>query len=166
MKIRNLALAAFVAVFAACNNGENSSDPAMDQESTDMEMTEETPIEDDSNDALMVPEGARLFFANIEDGAELTSPVHVEMGIEGMDVVPAGELVSGTGHHHIIINKGHISKGDVIPADEQHIHYGGGQTSADLDLEPGQYTLTLQFANGLHQSYGEQMSASVEITVK
>ncbi|NVK28144.1 MAG: DUF4399 domain-containing protein [Flavobacteriia bacterium] len=125
---------------------------------------EEITMPEDEN--LAVPEGARVYFVNIEDGATVSSPVHVEMGVEGMTVNPAGELVPGTGHHHIIINKGHISNGDVVPSDEHHIHYGGGQTEADLELEPGAYTLTMQFANGLHQSYGEQMSATVEVIVE
>ncbi|KAB2810218.1 DUF4399 domain-containing protein [Phaeocystidibacter luteus] len=125
---------------------------------------EEITMPEDEN--LAVPEGARVYFVNIEDGSTVSSPLHVEMGVEGMTVNPAGELVVGTGHHHIIINKGHISKGDVVPADEQHIHYGGGQTETDLELEPGAYTLTMQFANGLHQSYGEEMSATVEVIVE
>jgi hypothetical protein len=33
-------------------------------------------------------------------------------------------------------------------------------------LPSGKYTLTLQFANGLHQSYGEVMRKSILITVR
>lgn len=161
MKISNLLIASSIAVLAACNSSNESEEvetsPAVETETTD-EVAEE--------DYLSVPEGAKVYFVNLESGATLTNPVHIEMGVEGMSVKPAGEMEVGTGHHHIIINKGHISMGDIIPKDEVNIHYGGGETEADLDLEPGTYTLTMQFANGAHQSYGEQMSATVEITVE
>ncbi|MEL6349341.1 MAG: DUF4399 domain-containing protein, partial [Myxococcota bacterium] len=94
------------------------------------------------------------------------SPVKVKMGVEGMTVQPAGELKEGTGHHHIIIDKGGIAEGQAVPADEQHIHYGKGQTETELELTPGKHSLTLQFANGLHQSYGEVMASTITITVE
>lgn len=118
------------------------------------------------DELVSVPEGASVFFANLQSGDEVTSPVYVEMGVEGMTIEPAGELIPGTGHHHIIIGAHGINQGEIVPADETHIHYGLGETSDSLELEPGDYTLTLQFANGAHQSYGEQMAASVEIIVK
>ncbi len=52
-----------------------------------------------------------------------------------------------------------------MPTDSTHIHFGKGQTNTDLELNPGMHTLTLQFADGLHQSYGEKMSATIEIEV-
>lgn len=159
MKYNVLTLTAVVALIASCGNTE----PA---ESNEPVLEEITTIEEVEVDPLAYPEEASVFFVNLENGAEYTSPVHVEMGIEGMEVQPAGDLVPNTGHHHIVINKGHISKGEVVPADADHIHYGKGQTETDLDLEPGNYSLTLQFANGHHQSYGEALSSTIEITVK
>lgn len=162
MKFHNLVLAASVSLFVACNGGENAEAPATEAPAENA--VEETTTTEDPN--LAVPEGAKVFFVNLENGATVSSPITVDMGVEGMEVHAAGELIEGTGHHHIIINAGHISKGETVPADEKHIHYGGGQTSTELELEPGNYTLTLQFANGLHQSYGEAMSATVEIVVE
>ena len=57
-------------------------------------------------------------------------------------------------------------KGEIIPASDSTIHYGGGQTDASLELEPGEYTLSLQFADGVHSSYGEEMAASIKIKVE
>ncbi|MDT8348077.1 MAG: DUF4399 domain-containing protein, partial [Flavobacteriaceae bacterium] len=110
-------------------------------------------------------ENARVFFANINDGDEVTSPVVVQFGLEGMKIKPAGELVEGTGHHHVIINGSYEEKGTVVPADDTHIHYGLGQTSDTLDLPSGQHTLTLQFADGHHKSYGEKLSSTISISV-
>ena len=41
-----------------------------------------------------------------------------------------------------------------MPADEKNIYFGKGQTNFEITLEPGEHTLTLQFADGFHQSYG------------
>jgi hypothetical protein len=111
------------------------------------------------------PENGRVFFKHPEDGAKVSSPVKIAMGVEGMDVQPAGRLESGTGHHHIIIDASAPGFGEAVPADEQHIHFGKGQTEAAVELTPGEHKLTLQFADGMHRSYGEQLSTTITVTV-
>ena len=113
-----------------------------------------------------VPEGAKVFFVSPKDGETVTSPVKIQMGIEGMEVQPAGKIQDGTGHHHIIIDADPIAKGTLVPADDNHKHFGKGQTETELNLAPGEHTLQLQFANGVHLSYGEQMSTKIKITVQ
>ena len=54
----------------------------------------------------------------------------------------------------------------VIPSDVNHIHFGDDEIRGTIELESGNYLLTLQFADGTHQSFGEKMSESEEITVK
>ena len=107
-----------------------------------------------------------VFFKNIQNGAVLSSPFIVDMGVDGMEVEPSGKINTNKGHHHIIINKTFIEDGQIIPVDKQHIHFGGGQTQTELDLEAGNYSLTLQFADGMHQSYGEKMSKTINVTVR
>lgn len=109
---------------------------------------------------------AKVFFIEPKDHAVLTSPVHVKMGAEGIKVEAAGEIKSGSGHHHLIINGGPIPEGEVVPKDDTHLHFGKGQTETDLELEPGDYTLTLQFADGAHKSYGPKLASTIHITVK
>jgi hypothetical protein len=99
------------------------------------------------------------------DRAILSSPLVIEMKVEGMEIEPAGEVNEGKGHHHLIINGPFIEKGVVVPANETHLHYGLGQIKAEINLEPGRHTLTLQFADGIHVSYGEEMSATIEIEI-
>lgn len=115
----------------------------------------------------MVPEGAEVFFVNLEDGSTVKSPIHIEMGVNGMEVQPAGELKEGTGHHHIIINNtnGYLERGEVVPMNKTNIHFGKGQTEYDLELEPGDYILTLQFGNGYHESYGAMLSSTINVRV-
>ena len=117
---------------------------------------------DEAHDAS---EGAKVFFVSPADGATLKSPVTVKMGVEGMEVKPAGTLDKGTGHHHIIIDAEGVPKGTAVPADDKHIHFGKGQTETSVTLEPGEHTLTLQFADGAHRSYGPAMSTTIKVTV-
>jgi hypothetical protein len=106
-------------------------------------------------------------FDSIKENQTFKSPFKIKMKVNGLKIRPAGEDVKDTttGHHHIIVNAGPVPAGQVIPADETHLHYGKGQTEAELKLAPGEYTLTLQFANGAHLSYGPEMSKSIKIKV-
>ena len=110
-------------------------------------------------------EGARVFFIEPLTGSTVASPVAIKMGVEGMTVSPAGTVTAGTGHHHLIIDGKPGGLGEVVPADDTHIHYGKGQTEASVALPPGPHTLTLQFADGMHRSYGPALSSMVQITV-
>ena len=119
-----------------------------------------------------IDDSARVFFVLPSDGATVVGPlndgkvrVHVQMGVEGLQVTPAGELADGTGHHHIIIDEDAVPREQAVPADEHHIHYGLGQTSAELELEPGPHTLRLQFADGAHRSYGSALHTMIHINV-
>ncbi len=114
-----------------------------------------------------ITEGQKVFFANLEDGQSVTSPLTVEFGVEGMEVVPAGAIEENKGHHHLLINHDFVGAGEVIPAgDSTLIHFGKGQTSTEVNLAPGDYQLTMQFANGAHMSYGEKMSATINVVVE
>lgn len=105
-------------------------------------------------------------FAEPSDGATVSSPFKVKFNVAGMDVKPAGDMTAKTGHHHLIINGDSLKEGESIPFDEKHMHFGKGQTETDLTLPPGKYKLTMQFANGAHQSYGTPLSKTIHITVK
>ena len=114
-----------------------------------------------------ITEGQRVFFANLEDGDVVTSPLTVEFGVEGMEVVPAGAIEENKGHHHLLINHDFVASGNVIPAgDSTLIHFGKGQLSTEINLPPGDHKLTMQFANGAHMSYGEKMSATITVSVE
>jgi hypothetical protein len=105
-------------------------------------------------------------FVEPKNGATVTSPFKVVFGVTGMTVKPAGDMTANTGHHHLIINADSIPTNVVVPADATHIHYGKGQTETEVNLPPGKYKLTMQFANGGHQSYGPQLSKSIDVVVK
>jgi len=112
----------------------------------------------------------RVFFVDPIESAKVLSEFHVKFGVEGMKVRPAGEDVSEktSGHHHILIDnlQGYIPEGQAVPADETNIHYGKGQIETTLKLKPGKHTLTLQFANGAHLSYGKNMANTITVFVE
>ncbi len=107
-----------------------------------------------------------VYFVNHKDGDTVASPVIIEMGVRGMTVEPAGKLSEGKGHHHLIIDGSFVEKGQMVPKDETHLHFGKGQTTDTLKLSPGPHLLTLQFGDGMHQSYGQDWSQSLAIIVK
>lgn len=105
-------------------------------------------------------------FAEPADGATVASPFKVKFAVSGMEVKPAGDMSANTGHHHLIINGDSIKAGESVPFDETHLHFGKGQTETEVKLPPGKYKLTMQFANGAHQSYGPAGSNTINVTVK
>ena len=107
----------------------------------------------------------RVYFVEPADGAAVKSPFKVRFGVEGMAIAPAGDMKPGTGHHHLIIDGSPVPLNEVVPTDDSHRHFGKGQTETDLTLPPGEHTLTLQFANGAHQSFGPAMSSSIKVRV-
>ena len=108
----------------------------------------------------------KVWFSEPTDKAELTSPIKVGMQVEGMKLKPAGDLEEGTGHFHILVNKEALAEGGLIPTDAEHLHFGAGQAETSLELKPGDYSLTLQFADGHHVSYGSKWSQTIKIKVK
>jgi Domain of unknown function (DUF4399) len=100
------------------------------------------------------------------DNAAVPTTFKVRFGVKGMDVAPAGDIVTNSGHHHLLINLDSIPAGESVPFTEKHMHFGKGQTETEVKLPPGVYKLTAQFANGAHQSYGKGMSNSITVTVK
>ncbi|ACD15618.1 DUF4399 domain-containing protein [Paraburkholderia phytofirmans] len=111
-------------------------------------------------------QAASVSFVQPADGATVSNPVHVVFGVDGMKIAPAGTMTEGTGHHHLLVDGKPVPKGEVIPANDKSLHFGKGQTETDLTLPPGDHTLTLQFGDGAHRSYGPEMSKTIAVHVK
>ncbi|MEL6179588.1 MAG: DUF4399 domain-containing protein [Myxococcota bacterium] len=111
---------------------------------------------------------AKVFFAFPQDGSKIYATSTVAFGLEGKTIAPAGQKLDDKsyGHHHLIIDGKPIEAGKPVPADETHIHFGKGQTETEIKLEPGKHTLTMQFADGSHLSYGPDMSATITVEVE
>ena len=107
-----------------------------------------------------------VYFVNLKNGDTVKSPVIVQMGVKGKTVAPMGTMDATKGHHHLIIDGSFIEKGQMVTKDSTHLHFGKGQTVDTLKLSPGTHSLTLQFADGAHMSYGKDWSSTITITVK
>jgi len=117
-----------------------------------------------NNDALSLEPS--VDFLNLKDGDQVSNPFKVIFTANGIRTEPAGQFKEDSGHHHLLINQPYIEKGVTIPADSNHIHFGKAQTETELNLNAGIYTLTLQFADGYHRSYGKALSKTIQIEVK
>ena len=65
-----------------------------------------------------------VFFKNIPNGAVLSSPFIVDMGVDGMEVEPSGKINANKGHHHIIINKTFIYFAKLLFCKSHRLFYG------------------------------------------
>ncbi|MBD3655018.1 MULTISPECIES: DUF4399 domain-containing protein [Marinobacter] len=118
--------------------------------------------------ATPAPEGAAVYFVTPLDGQTVNSPVTVSFGLEGLGVAPAGVERERTGHHHLLVDVDDLPALDQpVPADEHHIHFGGGQTQTTLKLSPGKHTLQLLVGDHLHVPHEPPvMSEKITITVE
>lgn len=141
----------------ASGTGERTDEPPTE---TETDATETTTGEY-RND---VGADASVSFAVPSDGATLTSPsVQWQATADGVTIEEAGEVTSGAGHYHVIVDTDPVTPGETIPADDTHIHYGTGQRDGVLELEPGEHTLHLQVGDGAHTAMA--LTDSVDVTV-
>jgi uncharacterized protein DUF4399 len=116
------------------------------------------------------PEGASVYIISPADGDAISGPVTVQFGLTGMGVAPAGVAKEKTGHHHLLLDTPMLAGEDLdfsIPADENHIHFGGGQTETTLELAPGTHTLQLLVGDQNHVPHNPPIASEViTITVE
>jgi hypothetical protein len=113
------------------------------------------------------PAGAKVYFIEPKDGAEITGAVTIKMGLTGMGIAPAGVEKKDTGHHHILVNQKLADAMGPIPADDKHRHFGAGQTETVLTLPPGKHTLQLVLGDHNHIPHNQMVSSeTITITVK
>ena len=112
--------------------------------------------------------GAVVYIISPASGETVSSPVLVQFGLRGMGIAPAGVEKVGTGHHHLLIDTDLPSDMSLpIAADDQHRHYGGGQTETVLELAPGPHTLQLLLGDERHVPLDPPVvSEKIEIEVQ
>lgn len=120
-------------------------------------------------------EGAEVYFIEPADGDTVSGPVKVVFGLSGMGIAPAGVVKENTGHHHLFINRPALGEGEfgedefefAMASDENHIHFGGGQTETVLDLPAGTHTLQLVLGDDSHVPHDPPVvSEVITITVE
>lgn len=97
------------------------------------------------------PKDAYVYIGWPTDGTVIRSTkFKVWFGTRNFGVAPAGTFVPNTGHHHLLIDTDLPPFDQPIPSDKQHLHFGGGQTEAIIELPPGRHTLQLLMGDGNH----------------
>ena len=94
--------------------------------------------------------GAEVYFIDLKDGATIGPKTKFYFGLRNMGVAPAGSDRANSGHHHLLIDTELPPLDEPIPNDFNHLHFGGGQTEAEVTLKPGQHTLQLLMGDKDH----------------
>ena len=105
---------------------------------------------------------------SVADDASLDLETSVDGSVVEWDVTPENYAIepsseginSNAGHLHAIIDSDHVTVGEVIPSDANHVHFGDGSTSGSLNLaeqlgdayEPGEHKIHFQVASGSHRA--------------
>src|SRR5437660_1958907 len=96
------------------------------------------------------PPGSAVYFIDIKNGDSLPPKSVIHFGLRGMGVAPAGSDRENSGHHHLLIDSELPPLDQPIPNDFTHLHFGAGQTEADVSLPPGEHTLQLLLGDKGH----------------
>ena len=96
------------------------------------------------------PPGASVYFVGIKDGQTVPTTFTVNFGLKGMGVAPAGSDKANSGHHHLLIDTELPPMDQPIPSDFNHLHFGAGQTEAEVTLPEGEHTLQLVLGDKDH----------------
>ena len=110
--------------------------------------------------------GAEVYFVDLKDGATVPAKLTIHFGLRNMGVGPAGLDRQHTGHHHLLIDTDLPPLDQPIPNDFNHLHYGAGQTEAEITLSPGEHTLQLLLGDKDHIPHTPPvMSARIRVRV-
>ncbi len=148
---RPTALILSVALASACG-GEPPAD------------TEEAGAEEAAPAATM----ASVTIGSPSDGAAImTADVTVTLTVDGVQIVPAGDMTAGTGHHHLYLDADLAAEGTPVPTvPGSIIHMGDG--SAEYTFEgvgPGEHRLIAVVADGIHVPLDPPVVDTVMFTV-
>src|SRR3954462_14145046 len=112
------------------------------------------------------PQGAAVHFVGLNDGAKLPTRVTIRFGLRDMGVAPAGLERANSGHHHLLIDTELPPLDKPIPNDFNHLHFGAGQTEAEVTLKPGPHTLQLLLGDKDHIPHNPPvMSSRIKVVV-
>ena len=112
-------------------------------------------------------EGAGVAILSPRNGDIVSSPVKVVFGLQNMTLAPAGDPAPNSGHHHLLVDVPAPDLGQPIPKDAQHLHFGQGQTEAEITLAPGPHTLQLLLGDSNHVAHNPPLiSDPITITVQ
>lgn len=121
-----------------------------------------------ANAATPSSPNARVFFITPQDGEVVPQTFKVKFGLEGMRLAKAGERAPNSVHHHLLINIDSLVDFSLpLPATDNILHFGKGQTETQLTLPKGKHTLQLLLGDHLHIPHVKPViSQRITITVR
>ena len=122
----------------------------------------ETPL------SSTIADDAQVWFVSPKDQSQVSSPVTIIFGSSNLNIAPAGDNQPNSGHHHLLVDMEELPALDMpLPASDQVIHFGKGQTEATIALSPGSHSLQLLLGNYAHVPHSRPvMSEKITIVVK
>jgi hypothetical protein len=159
-----VAAAAVTLSLAACNRAEAPS----------TESAATTPAEDHSEHAGGT---SRVFFVSPKDGETIKPNSKFQFGSEaitiaaipplpeGVTTVADADVRANTGHYHLGVDTDCIADGQEIPRGVMNwIHFGKGDNSIDMSLEPGPHKFALQVGDDQHKAVAG-LCQTINVTV-
>ena len=159
MTARVAIVAALALVAAGCGDDDDDTSAASGDAADTTETTDATAPEDGAEGSVSIAEP--------ESGAVVAQRFIVAMEADGVDIEPAGEVRDGAGHFHVMVDTPCLEAGETVPKDDQHVHFGKGQTEGILFLEAGEHEICLQVADGAHRALPitDEISVTVDDTL-
>jgi len=129
-------------------------------------LTASAAVAQSSNGLTVSPPGAEVYFIDLKDGATVQEKFKIHFGLKNMSLAPAGSNVPNSGHHHLLVDTLLPPLNRPIPNDFNHLHFGAGQTEAEITLKPGPHTLQLLLGDKDHVPHSPPvMSARIHVNV-
>ena len=120
-------------------------------ESTDGSGSLEPDVPSMTGGPTEAPEDAFAYIIWPNDGEVIPGGDFVVLfGLHGMGTAPAGVDKPHTGHHHLLIDTDLPPLDQPIPATDNYVHFGRGQTEYHLVLPKGEHTLQLLLGDANH----------------
>ena len=98
--------------------------------------------------------------------AEVAWPAKVALAAKGVTIEPVGDaqVRDAAGHYHVMVDTDCVKKGNAIPKDAEHIHFGTGATTLTLGtVAPGRHELCVQVADGAHAALDATTTLAITV---
>lgn len=103
------------------------------------------------------------------DGSQVTGPnVTVRLSTSGVQIVPAGDMTPGTGHHHLFLDADVTARDVPVPTVPGSIvHMGDASSQYTFEnVAPGPHRLIAVVADGAHVPLYPLVVDTVNLTVR
>lgn len=146
-----------------CGAAEEAAEPdaAVEPEATEPEATASAADVESSEPTI--------YFVEPADGDTVPTLFTATFAADNFTIEPVGEgeVHEGMGHFHIGLDTECLAAGIVIPTADPWIHFGDGSNQIELEMAPGEHTLTIQIGDGEHRTLEDEgLCTSISITVE